>query len=112
MPIIQCPPDDTTGGCLSAWRIGNHTELTHRTPPQTLNVTIDTGSTTLWVYDTCSADACVDAKTFRAGKSSTFWTDHESFTQKYGVGGVSGTVGTDVVRVAGNAVSGQQFGES
>lgn len=85
--------------------------LTGSTPPQTINVTLDTGSTTLWVYTSCDGNVCADVTPYQPASSSSFKTTNAPFQQKYGVGGVNGTLGNDVVAIAGNQVPNQQIGE-
>lgn len=56
--------------------------------------------------------ACGGVTPFSPAASSSFSTNGTPFNQDYGVGGVSGAYGTDTVAIGGNAVTGQQVGES
>ncbi|KAI8339324.1 aspartic peptidase domain-containing protein [Blakeslea trispora] len=80
------------------------------TPPQNFTVTLDTGSSDLWVPSTqCPQNNCPFYR-FDASKSSTLKKLNAPFSIQYGIGSVNGTYYTDTVTVGGATVQNQQFG--
>ncbi|KAF8893600.1 aspartic peptidase domain-containing protein [Infundibulicybe gibba] len=83
------------------------------TPPQMLNVALDTGSSDFWVVSNACTLACVPAAShpFYPSRSESFKTAGRRETLYYGYGEVSGRIATDVVRVAmdGFTIESQKF---
>ncbi|GJJ11469.1 hypothetical protein Clacol_005702 [Clathrus columnatus] len=86
------------------------------TPPVSFNVILDTGSSDLWlVGDDGNCDICDDngggdgSGGFTASASSTFRNLSEPFRITYGSGEATGTLGQDIVTMAGFQVNGQTF---
>ncbi|KAI8078150.1 aspartic peptidase domain-containing protein [Gilbertella persicaria] len=80
------------------------------TPAQTFTVTLDTGSSDLWVPESsCPASECPNA-VFNSSQSSTFKSLNKAFSLTYGIGSVNGTYVTDTVAISGATVQSQQFG--
>lgn len=82
------------------------------TPPQTVSVQIDTGSSDLWVDPTCSQAGSVSAVSicnalpvYNALTSSTAKSAGESMVLYYGKGSVIGEYITDTVTVGGKTNS-------
>lgn len=63
---------------------------------------VDTGSTVLWVKD---------GDKYSTSKSSTWKPTNQQFSIQYGIGSVSGRLGSDTVTLAGQTLTNQQFGE-
>ncbi|XP_046672774.1 aspartic proteinase A2-like [Homalodisca vitripennis] len=86
------------------------------TPPQTIRVLFDTGSSDLWVPSNkiCSNDTnyCSNHNTYTHNKSSTYKTSGKKFHVKYGSGEVYGFVSQDNIAVANLQVQDQTFGEA
>ncbi|KIK60512.1 hypothetical protein GYMLUDRAFT_43837 [Collybiopsis luxurians FD-317 M1] len=80
------------------------------TPPVAYDVILDTGSSDLWLAGkTCLSDACSGIATFNPSSSSSFQNKSEPFQITYGSGEASGTLGQDLVQMAGFSVSNQVF---
>ncbi|KAI9272617.1 aspartic peptidase domain-containing protein [Phascolomyces articulosus] len=80
------------------------------TPPQKFNVTMDTGSATLWVPSTnCSSLKCPYER-FDASQSTSLNQTGAAFQIEYGIGMANGTYVLDTVSVGGLAVPGQAVG--
>ncbi|KAI8988765.1 aspartic peptidase domain-containing protein [Pilobolus umbonatus] len=80
------------------------------TPPQNFSVTLDTGSSDLWVPgSSCAASGCPNVN-FNEHQSSTYKTTGKAFSIGYAIGSVNGTYVTDTVTIAGATISNQQFG--
>jgi hypothetical protein len=77
-------------------------DITIGTPPQTYTVIMDTGSSNLWVPGTeCKGTTpCKGKRLFDGSKSSTYSTNKQPFSIKYGTGSCSGYIATDKVCVA------------
>jgi hypothetical protein len=80
------------------------------TPPQYFTLTIDTGSSDMWVPSTaCSTlSGCLGPK-FDATKSSTFVNSSIPFNIVYAVGAEKGTYGFDTIQIGGYNVTKQSF---
>jgi len=82
------------------------------TPPQTMNVVLDTGSSDLWVADDKCTNCDRSTTLFQTSKSSTvqFSTSSNSQVQlTYGSGQVSGDLARDTVSMAGFGIQQQIF---
>ncbi|VDK56102.1 unnamed protein product [Anisakis simplex] len=88
------------------------------TPPQSLEVVPDTGSSDLWIVSTsCWTDACLGFYSsgytkhhFSPCNSSTFTNLEKPFRLFYGSGASSGYLGTDVIKLDGFEYGNQTFG--
>ncbi|KAJ3995626.1 acid protease [Lentinula boryana] len=81
------------------------------TPPVAYDVILDTGSADLWLASSeCAASACDGVPTFKSSDSSTFQNKSTEFSITYGSGAAAGSLGEDVVQMAGFSVSNQVFG--
>jgi cathepsin D len=80
------------------------------TPPISFNVILDTGSSDLWVADQACTTGCSKVQLFDDLSSSTFHNLSEPFSIQYGSGAAVGTLGQDVVQMAGFSVPNQVFG--
>jgi hypothetical protein len=78
--------------------------LFHRSPPFYSYLHSD-----LWVADSDCVSGCSGVATFNPSTSSTFANSSTPFQITYGSGQASGTLGTDVVQMAGFSVSNQVF---
>ncbi|KAI5618628.1 cathepsin D precursor, partial [Silurus asotus] len=82
-------------------------------PPQYFYLHFDTGSSTLWVNSVyCNSDACSNHPLFNPNKSSTFTSNQQPFSVKYGTGSVQGFLGNDTVTMGQLVVTDQQIGLS
>jgi hypothetical protein len=80
------------------------------TPPVAYEVILDTGSADLWLAgSTCGDQACSGIATFAPSSSSSFQNLSEPFSITYGSGEAAGTLGQDVVQMAGFSVTNQVF---
>ncbi|CAD6196128.1 unnamed protein product [Caenorhabditis auriculariae] len=92
--------------------------ITVGTPPQTVTIVLDTGSSNLWVIDAaCTSQACngypnsgYTKHKFDTTKSSTFQTETKKFSIQYGSGSCSGHLGKDTITFGGLTVQTQEFG--
>jgi len=91
--------------------------ITIGTPPQTMTIVLDTGSSNLWVIDAaCKSVACngepgsPKKDKFDTTKSSTFTKETRTFSIQYGSGSCSGYLGTDTLTFGGLTVAKQEFG--
>jgi len=80
------------------------------TPPVSYDVILDTGSADLWVADKQCSTGCQGVPTFDSTQSSTFTNQTTIFSIQYGSGAAQGTLGQDVVEMAGFSVPNQVFG--
>ncbi|KAF8587887.1 acid protease [Ramaria rubella] len=78
------------------------------TPPVSFNVILDTGSSDLWLAAQ-SCGSCGNVPMFNPAKSSSFKNLSTPFHITYGSGAADGTLGTDVVQMAGFQVPSQTF---
>ncbi|KAL0073745.1 aspartic peptidase domain-containing protein [Phycomyces blakesleeanus] len=82
------------------------------TPPQKFSVSLDTGSTDLWVPSTkCDPILCPFVR-FDESLSSTFTPTDQELTILYGSGNSTVAFGTDTVSIGGISVPNQPFGLS
>ncbi|RCH97786.1 Vacuolar protease A, partial [Rhizopus stolonifer] len=82
------------------------------TPMQNFTVSLDTGSSDLWVPSSnCPTEECPYQR-FISSQSSTFTSLNESqpFQIEYGIGSVNGTYGKDSVYLGNAHIPQQQFG--
>jgi hypothetical protein len=80
------------------------------TPPVAYDVILDTGSSDLWLAGTtCQTSACSGLAKFNPSNSSSFTNQSESFSITYGSGNAAGSLGSDMVQMAGFSVSNQIF---
>ncbi|KAG1899473.1 aspartic peptidase domain-containing protein [Suillus fuscotomentosus] len=79
------------------------------TPPVSFNVILDTGSSDLWVADQACTTGCSKIQLYDDLSSSTFHNLSEPFNIQYGSGAAEGTLGQDVVQMAGFSVPNQVF---
>ncbi|PSN53381.1 hypothetical protein C0J52_03790 [Blattella germanica] len=87
-----------------AKQYGYVAEIGLGTPPQKVNVVVDSGSSDLWVgsSDLCSflPDYCAKHKVFNPKASSTYEeVNAPEFQIQYTVGGARGPVGSDILRL-------------
>lgn len=80
------------------------------TPPVSYNVILDTGSADLWIADSFCRTGCSGVPTFNAGQSTSFINKTTSFSIQYGSGSARGSLGQDIIQMAGFTVSNQIFG--
>ncbi|KAF8159830.1 aspartic peptidase domain-containing protein [Crassisporium funariophilum] len=81
------------------------------TPPTSYNVILDTGSSIsdLWVADYQCTTGCEQVPTFNPTTSSSFQNQSAPFSITYGSGQAAGSLGQDVVQMAGFSVTNQVF---
>ncbi|KDR68011.1 hypothetical protein GALMADRAFT_272857 [Galerina marginata CBS 339.88] len=79
------------------------------TPPTSYNVILDTGSSDLWIADSSCTSGCGNVPTFNPSTSSTFQNQSTPFSITYGSGQAAGSLGSDVVQMAGFSVQNQIF---
>ncbi|KAM9486430.1 gastricsin-like [Clarias gariepinus] len=83
------------------------------TPPQYFYLHFDTGSSTLWVNSVdCNSAACNNHPLFNPNESSTFTSNQQPFSIKYGTGSVQGFIGYDTVTMGQLTVTNQKIGLS
>lgn len=80
------------------------------TPAVAFDVILDTGSSDLWVADDSCQTGCNRVATYDVTTSSTFKNLSEPFNIQYGSGQAAGSLGQDVVQMAGFSVENQTFG--
>ncbi|KAI0691707.1 aspartic peptidase domain-containing protein, partial [Earliella scabrosa] len=80
------------------------------TPPIAFNVILDTGSSDLWIASDGGFSIGDDIVKFDPSNSSTFRDLQTPFQIRYGSGAAQGTLGQDVVEMAGFRVVSQTFG--
>ncbi|KAF8801329.1 aspartic peptidase A1 [Phlegmacium glaucopus] len=79
------------------------------TPPKSYSVILDTGSADLWVADSLCTTGCSSVPTFDSSASSTFQNQSAPFSITYGSGQAAGSLGGDVIQMAGYSVPNQIF---
>ncbi|NP_080249.2 gastricsin precursor [Mus musculus] len=88
-------------------------EISIGTPPQNFLVLFDTGSSNLWVSSVyCQSEACTTHTRYNPSKSSTYYTQGQTFSLQYGTGSLTGFFGYDTLRVQSIQVPNQEFGLS
>lgn len=80
------------------------------TPATAYDVILDTGSADLWLASSSCTSGCEQITTFDTSTSSSFTNLSTPFEITYGSGEASGTLGSDVVQMAGFQVQSQTFG--
>ena len=89
-----------------------YAEIGVGTPPQQVAVTLDTGSSNLWLPSTnCTSVGCQLHRRFDGRRSVTYERDTLDVSIRYGSGEVSGVLSRDTVTVGGFGVSRQAFVE-
>ncbi|PFH51024.1 hypothetical protein AMATHDRAFT_192110, partial [Amanita thiersii Skay4041] len=79
------------------------------TPPISYNVILDTGSADMWVADSNCLTGCAGVPTFDPNASSSFASLGLPFQISYGSGRAAGSLGQDIVQLAGFSVPNQVF---
>ncbi|KAG0168739.1 hypothetical protein DFQ28_002580 [Apophysomyces sp. BC1034] len=83
-------------------------EIQIGTPPQTLKLDFDTGSSDLWITSTSCTNCSPKQTKFDPSKSTTYKKDGRPWQIGYGDGSkASGILGTDTVRLGDLAITGQ-----
>jgi cathepsin D len=80
------------------------------TPPMSFDVILDTGSSDLWLAGQ-GCKSCGNVPKFNPAASSSFKNLSTPFHITYGSGAADGSLGADVVQMAGFQVPSQTFGE-
>ncbi|KAF1386605.1 hypothetical protein PFLUV_G00096590 [Perca fluviatilis] len=116
-PALKYYPEQFAGS--ASMYINNYADTTYfgaisiGTPPQSLQVLFDTGSSNLWVDSTyCNTQACNAHTKFDPQQSSTFSANGQSVYLPYGAGSLYGQLGYDTVNVGGIVVTNQEIGLS
>uniref|UniRef100_A0A8C9XXY2 Progastricsin n=1 Tax=Sander lucioperca TaxID=283035 RepID=A0A8C9XXY2_SANLU len=116
-PALKYQPNEFAGS--ASMYINNYADTTYfgaisiGTPPQSLQVLFDTGSSNLWVDSTyCNTQACNAHTKFDPQQSSTFSANGQSVYLPYGAGSLYGQLGYDSVNVGGIVVTNQEIGLS
>ncbi|XP_028440740.1 gastricsin-like [Perca flavescens] len=116
-PALKYYPDQFAGS--ASMYINNYADTTYfgaisiGTPPQSLQVLFDTGSSNLWVDSTyCNTQACNAHTKFDPQQSSTFSANGQSVYLPYGAGSLYGQLGYDTVNVGSIVVTNQEIGLS
>ncbi|ORX58327.1 acid protease [Hesseltinella vesiculosa] len=85
-------------------------EISVGTPGQSFNLTMDTGSSELWIPSTsCPASVCPYSR-FNQASSSSFKPSSIPFSIQYGQGSAMGVYGYDTVTIGQQAVNQQMIG--
>ncbi|KIM34242.1 hypothetical protein M408DRAFT_19180 [Serendipita vermifera MAFF 305830] len=80
------------------------------TPAVVMNVIIDTGSSDLWIAGSHCETGCESGlPRFDSNSSLTFQDADSSFSVRYGSASATGTLGRDMIQMAGYAVEDQLF---
>ncbi|KAG2121887.1 acid protease [Suillus clintonianus] len=79
------------------------------TPPYPFDVILDTGSSDMWIASSTCQSMCAGTGNFDSTKSSTFKNMNRNFSVTYGKGSAAGTLGQDVVQMAGFTIVDQEF---
>ena len=89
-----------------------YAEIGVGTPPQQVAVTLDTGSSNLWLPSTnCTSVGCRLHRRFDGRRSATYERDTLDVSIRFGSGEVTGVLSRDTVTVGGFGVSRQAFVE-
>ena len=106
LPFTLSP---TRSGIASLQGAGYVAPISVGTPPQTLNVVLDTGSSDLWFTST-DCRSCAGLPVFDPSKSSTIkQVSQDEIQIQYGSGSIAGIVVQDTVSMAGFNVVPQTF---
>jgi cathepsin D len=65
----------------------------------------------MWIASSACHSTCAGTGNFDSTKSSTFKNTNKSFSVTYNKGYAEGTMGQDVVQMAGFTISDQEFGK-
>jgi hypothetical protein len=80
-------------------------------PPQSLPVLFDSGSTQVWVVSkACKQISCRSHDSFDPWLSESFISSDVSFTVNYGSGAINGELGYDDITIEGVTIKGQEIG--
>ncbi|KAG2749602.1 acid protease [Suillus brevipes Sb2] len=79
------------------------------TPPYSFDVLLDTGSSDMWIASSTCQSMCAGTGNFDSTKSSTFKNLNKNFSVSYSKGYAAGTIGQDVVQMAGFTIPDQTF---
>ncbi|KAK0534473.1 hypothetical protein OC834_001863 [Tilletia horrida] len=80
------------------------------TPPQLLDISLDTGSSDFWVADSeCNSSACQGAIPFDENASTSLVRSNTPWSIEYGKGSASGVLAADTVSFAGYTVMNSTF---
>jgi len=80
---------------------------------QTFDLTLDTGSTVLWVSSvTCASPACAKHRNYNSSSSATFstFTPATDFEIEYGSGSIGGYLATETISMGNLRIENQLFG--
>lgn len=101
------PPPSSADGSFKSWVSSYTVPVEVGTPPQTLDIIVDTGSSNFWVFGDCdNSTECGLVQEFHAGESSTFTPTARKFEVAYVDGGMqTGHWGYDMVTVGGWTVN-------
>jgi hypothetical protein len=80
------------------------------TPAVAYDVVLDTGSADLWLVDSKCTQGCSGLQAFDSTSSSSFTNASKVFSVTYGSGQAVGSLGRDIVQLAGFEVQNQTFG--
>ncbi|KAL4469668.1 hypothetical protein ABPG72_013433 [Tetrahymena utriculariae] len=80
-------------------------------PPQNFKLSVDTGSSDLWVQSiNCNLSSCIKHQRFNYTASSTFKMTDKNFTIHYLGGDVKGNIGMDKLTFGGLTINDYNFG--
>ncbi|KAH7086669.1 acid protease [Auriculariales sp. MPI-PUGE-AT-0066] len=103
--------DKTVYGVTPAFDYGRdlfyYGPVTFGSSGQTLNISIDTGSSDLWVKTNCRN--CTGQQ-FNPSKSRTYRNTGRRFQIQYGTGSASGTLAQDTITIGGLSIPNHYFG--
>jgi len=81
------------------------------TPPQKMDVILDTGSSQLWINSQkCKSPSCLIHHRFDSSKSTTFKQLPVGMSVRFGSGRIYGTLGQDTIAIGPIVVTGQTTG--
>jgi saccharopepsin len=93
--------------------VGDYSEITIGTPPQSFKVVLDTGSSNLWVpSSSCNSIACYLHSKYDSSSSSTYKKNGSDCAIQYGSGSLEGFVSRDVVTIGDLKIKNQDFAEA
>lgn len=108
VPFNSKPAGKQLWKCVISTQVQYYSEVQIGTPPQSLQVIIDTGSSWLWVPSVPCAN-CAGSHRFIPKQSKTYNTNGNTVYLQYGTGQCQGVNSTDVVSIGGLAAEGQAF---